>query len=131
MIEKIRDRWDEKIGCFSRSFSWKDDPNAGFGFKCDKDGNIKREELHPLSQANLDFCIADAGKTLIDNGVEDYSYIIRHPVVRRCKCGRELEMYGDSMGEVGCDCGRVYNIFGQELIGFTQPFSGQNEFGEW
>jgi len=55
----------------------------------------------------------------------------RQPAVGLCHCGSKFELDGDSMGECSCDsCGRVYNIFGQELQGFTVPFVGENEFGE-
>lgn len=54
------------------------------------------------------------------------------PALAVCKCGTEIALDGDQMGECSCaDCGRVYNIFGQELQGFTKPFSGMNEFGEY
>jgi hypothetical protein len=55
-----------------------------------------------------------------------------NPAIAKCKCGAEIVLDGDSMGECGCDkCERVYNIFGQVLVGFTQAFSGSNEFGEY
>lgn len=42
-------------------------------------------------------------------------YTIKHPEVRECKCGDELEMNYDSDGITFCHCGRSYNPAGQEL----------------
>lgn len=131
-IELVTPRWDEKVERYERHFHWVDDPNCGFSFPCDKNGRVIIEEMHRLAQENFEMCVANDGSKLADDGIQDWSYYIKHKDTRRCECGELIEMWGDSMGEVGCEhCGRVYNIFGQRLKGFTEEFVGMNGYGEY
>ncbi len=54
---------------YSRSFTWRCDPSAGFSFDCDENGNVFFEaEAGPLAWANLKRCL-DGTYDVIDDGV--------------------------------------------------------------
>jgi hypothetical protein len=130
MSKIIKQSWTEHIAEFEHCFSWKNDPHAGFGFPCDEQGNIDKNSLHPSALENLNMCLNS--DEIIDKGIVDYSRDFRHKPILKCDCGVEFGLYGDSMGECGCPkCDRVYNIFGQKLVGFTRPWSGMNDCGEY
>lgn len=132
MSEIIKESWVEHFEEYSYCYHWVDDPHSGFSFPCDKQGNIDRTKLHPCAIENLDMCLNNPDK-LVDDGVVDYSRDYRHAPTLHCDCGCEFELQGGGvMGEIGCfECGQVYNIFGQKLDGYTQPWVGMNEYGEY
>jgi hypothetical protein len=130
MLEIITPRHTVRMEEYSLSYENREMPGAGYGFPCDKDGNIFGF-LNPIALSNLEHCRTHpelySGPTIVD-----YSYDYREPTLARCKCGEEIYLDGDDMGECSCDvCERVYNVFGQELVGRTQAWSGQNEDGEY
>jgi hypothetical protein len=119
----------ERIECvrFFHSYSFKDNKNSGFSFPCDEMGN-----LLPLQSAGLEnWNRCQNSADIIDEGIvkEEWSYF--QPAIGKCDCGKLITLDGDSMGECECDCGRVYNNFGQRLVGKTHPWNGQNEDGEY
>jgi len=95
---------------------------------------VQVDQLAAPAKENLKFCIEEAGRQVIDKGLEINSWKFREPAEGKCKCGWTVRLQGDDMGEVGCPnprCHRVYNTQGDELVGFTQAWSGMNEYGEY
>ena len=90
---------------FKRCFLWKSDMNAGFGFPCDEEGNIEKNNLFPEALKNMEFCLADNGRKLIDQGV-----VTHEKRFRLCRCGSRKErfllrdFYGISVGYCCQDC---------------------------
>lgn len=126
IIEKSKTVHVEK---YQISFVDVNDSGSGYGFECDKNGNLFPFK-YPEGQKSYDYCMANPDKMRAE-GTLDYSYDYRESAKGKCECGRIIDLEGDSMGECDCECGRVYTIFGQELIGHTMPWAGQNEDGEY
>ena len=95
-----------------------DGRNNGFGFPCDRDGNLlesedKNQELHE----NLKFCLAHPEKFDRFNEVVEYRRRIREGARGICSCGEDLELWDQYYGACQCpNCGRWYNLFGQRLL---------------
>lgn len=102
---------------YFRSFEWNDMPGAGFSFECDKQGNIDRSKFLPIAIKNLEMCLADKGKKLIDNGVIEHPWQYRTGPVYKCTCGREIEC--DRFTNT-CECGADYNMSGSRLAPRSQ-----------
>jgi len=121
-------RFEKYFHCYD----WIECQGAGFNFPCDKEGNMLWNEMPAPARQNYQFCLDNVGIKFIDKGIVDYSYDYREPNIGICECGEKVWLHGDDMGECSCPkCGRVYNIFGQQLKGFTQQFVGMNEYGEY
>lgn len=54
---------------YTRHFSWEGDPGAGFGFPCDKDGNVAVEELHECGRRNYEKCLAGGKNVYVWGGL--------------------------------------------------------------
>lgn len=108
----------EQIECvrYSRSFSWVDDPGAGFGFDCDEHGNVLTEQFSPEALDNLAKCLSGEFN-VTDDGIEKYEWSYTQPAIGRCSCGSEVELYGFTNS---CSCGRDYNSSGQLLAPRSQ-----------
>ena len=91
------------------------DDNGGFSFPCDPAGALY--ELPPEAKNNYDWCMAHP---------EKFERWNKHTEIRRsytenasgdCICGNRVELYDQYMGACECqNCGRWYNLFGQELL---------------
>jgi hypothetical protein len=101
---------------FFHEFRWKDTPGAGFTFPCDKDGNV---ELTEFNRENYEFCLTNTDE-IINLGVQDHSFWDREPAHGTCDCGRKVWLSYDNGYGIGCDCGRTYNLSGQELAPMSQ-----------
>lgn len=42
---------------YALEYHWKDDPNAGFSFNCDEQGNIDRSKESKAARENYDNCV--------------------------------------------------------------------------
>jgi len=94
---------------YSRFYEWPDCPGAGFGFDCDKDGNIDESQLTEIKKQSL----AKAREKCIDRGVQVYNNSYREPAIGLCECGEEVVLHGFTNT---CEnCNRDYNSAGQEL----------------
>ena len=114
--EFIRQREHIRIVEYRREFSYiGNDPGligCGFTFKSDENGNVDLAKFTPAQRASWDE-VQDlvARGEYVDEGMRDLSRYVTEPAVIRCACGRECVLYGM---ENDCDCGRIYNGFGQE-----------------
>ena len=107
---KVRYRTDHYL-----SFYYDDDGN-GFSFPCDAAGNVLPLEYKEAKE-NLDYCLAHPEKFAVWNEVEHEK--VRDDVLAHgtCSCGQEVELYDQYYGACQCpNCGRWYNLFGQELL---------------
>jgi len=107
---------------YSLEYTYKNNHHAGFSFPCDKDGNPVG--LRPEGKANYEKCFS--GEYEVDfMGIETRERDIFHPTVVKCECGETHHLYY----EVDCDCGRCYNVFGQELA--TLEYADDDQDGDF
>ena len=69
--------------------------------------------MSPEAIANYKACLTDERLTESEFEAREYTYI--NPAVGLCSCGKEVVLDSDYQGAVRCECGRWYNLFGQEL----------------
>jgi len=106
----IRER-ERKINTeYELSFYWKDTPSAGFGFPCDKDGNLFPMKKYALE--NYKKCISGE-YDVISEGIKKRSWSYMECAIGLCVCGNEV--YLDSFTNTCEKCERDYNISGQQL----------------
>jgi len=116
-MAKIISKADSGIAVsYSRHFTWRDDPGAGFGFPCDKDGNIDFSTFQQAAIDNYNNCV-NGVHDVIDDGVQSYSNRWLSYAVLQCDCGEKLELSGFTNT---CDCGADYNMSGQLLASRAQ-----------
>lgn len=93
---------------------YDDGNNNGYGFPCDESGN-----LFPMSDAaleSLNYCKAHKTEFSRCGEVVQFSNSYMEPPHGRCKCGAEVFLIGNYYGASECECGRWYNLYGQELM---------------
>lgn len=114
----------EKIISF-RSYSWVKDPNAGFSFPLNNEGNISFSSAE--QEANYNLCETNVEHGLMTTDVITMDYSYWQPAKAMCRCGEIIWLDGDTCCE---HCERWYNSVGQEI---HPPFAwvGQNEYGEY
>lgn len=88
--------------------------SSGFGFPCDKDGNVKENEMQECAKKNLRYC-RENPQDFDGPYIESQTYIDRQG---KCDiCGKMFSVFGDRYGEYKCpNCGQLYNVFGQMLV---------------
>jgi hypothetical protein len=84
---------------------------GGYGFDCDKDGNVDVLAMTELGLQSYKECLADNGETM-RSFVREEPWAYWEPAVALCKCGEEIALEGDTECE---KCHRLYNCWGQEL----------------
>ena len=91
--------------------------NNGFGFPCDKDGNLLQSEMeNPAAWENYRYCLSNPEKFFRFNKVVSCEHSWRENNTGTCHCGEPMELYNEYLGACECPkCGRWYNIWGQEL----------------
>lgn len=93
-----------------------DGANNGFGFPCDADGNLL-PGLMDAALKNLEYARQHPEKFVRFNKVVEYRRWYTEPAHGICSCGAEVELYDQYCGACSCEnCGRWYNLFGQELL---------------
>jgi hypothetical protein len=117
-------------------FEYADDPNAGFSFTCDEDGNVDASTLQPAGYANLVVCLTgNVGRhTVIAKGVVKTVRSYRESSLLRCDCGDELYLH-DPLDNL-CTCGRCYNMSGQKVLpswhpDIEEPLDPEPGVGSW
>ena len=92
------------------------DDNGGFEFPCDAAGNVCISEMEQCAVDNLMWCMAHPEKFQTFGEVQTYRRRVADPAHGKCSCGREVFLWDQYMGACECECGRWYNLFGQELL---------------
>lgn len=114
MLKIIKERTPETIKEYYINFWYKDDPDTGFCFPATSSGEPDFAFMCPEAIANYEACLTDERLTEAEFEPREYTYI--NPAVGKCICGREVVLDTGYEGAVRCECGRWYNLFGQELI---------------
>ena len=114
MLKIIKERTPEIIIDHYIEFLYKDDPNAGFMFPANPDGTPALDKMPKKAKANYKSCLTDDRLKEPEFKVEKHTYM--NPAVGKCSCGAEVVLDSDYAGAVRCDCGKWYNLFGQELL---------------
>ena len=113
MLKIIKERTPEIIIDRYIEFTYKDDPNAGFIFPAKADEEPDFNKMCPEAIENYKRCLLDGRLTEPEFIVDKRTYV--SPAVGKCVCGREVVLDIDYLGAVRCECGKWYNLFGQEL----------------
>ena len=95
--------------------AYDDGAGNGFGFPCDKDGN-PAPDMHECAIANLEWCRQHPEKFVRAGEIITMKRWYTEPAHGRCICGREVSLWDQYYGACECECGRWYNLFGQELV---------------
>lgn len=82
---------------------------TGFGFSVDEDGDLLGME--GAAADNLLYAL-DHPDEYIDEGIEEYRWVVNEPTIGRCSCGEEVVLDGFTNT---CECGIDYNWAGQQL----------------
>lgn len=114
MLRNITARRIEEHTTFTRFFERKGRPGSGYSFDCDEAGTVNVEALTPVQRGSWD---AAHGEGFADRGVQEFTHRHTEPATGRCECGRMVVLYGFTNA---CDCGRDYNMSGQELAPRSQ-----------
>lgn len=105
----------QRVKNVSFSLEFTDAYGNGYGFPCDASGNVFPLEFE-CARDNLKFCMEHPEKFEIWNKVKRFENWYTEPAHGRCKCGREVYLVDEYYGACGCECGRWYNLFGQEIL---------------
>lgn len=92
--------------------------SGGYSFPCDKDGNFFDNPSNPAMKVSYNEVKVDPNYTFKCISKNRYSHI--EPAVGKCKCGRTVYLDYDYGHGIDCDCGRIYNMSGQELAPRSQ-----------
>jgi hypothetical protein len=110
----------EHIEDYALSYTYRGEAQGyGFSFPCDKDGNVRQI----ASTSNYLYCRYEAAKpdgAVTFDGIADYSRDYREPGYGTCDCGRTVYLDRDYGHGIDCECGRIYNMSGQELAPRSQ-----------
>lgn len=104
----------ERVTEVSYSLQYFYDCNGGFSFPCDKDGNVL-PGLTDAALKNLCECREHPERFEYPGEVVKEVHRYTENAHGTCDCGREVYLYDEYMGACECECGRWYNLFGQEL----------------
>lgn len=105
-----------------------DGHNNGYGFPCDKSGNLF--DMQDCARENLEWAKAHPEKFKRFGVVVTYKNRYREPAHGTCSCGREVVLEDIYCGACECECGRWYNLYGQELLApeFWEEDTGDDEW---
>lgn len=120
MLTITRPSGRELIEEFTLSFDYKGERGWGFGFDCDKNGNLLAPD-NPAAAANMLLCLLDDGTQFEAPYVTDFSREVRVPAEGKCRCGGTVHLSSGHSNR--CDnshCKREYNMSGQELAPRSQ-----------
>jgi hypothetical protein len=115
-MEIISKRERVEVAKFALGYRWRDDPQAGFGFDCDENGNVLLDQMGEAALDNLRKC-EDGTYDVVRVGVENFSYSYINHAVGKCSCGREVTL---AYFTNACECGRDYNSSGMLLAHRSQ-----------
>ena len=113
MLKIIKERTPEVIKEYYIEFKYKDDPEAGFCFPATVHGDPDFSHMTPEALTNYEACLTD--KRLTEGEFTKHEWTYMNPAIGICSCGKDVVLECDHMGAVRCECGRWYNLFGQEL----------------
>lgn len=118
MLKNIQRGKTELIEDYCIGFRWSHDPDGGFSFPCSANGEVDLDE-NPGMIENLAACLF--GVYDVDfEGIIDRSFVYEYPTYGECACGEIVYLEHDYGHGIDCECGRIYNLSGQELAPRSQ-----------
>lgn len=127
MLKNIVERQRKTVREYSVEFLHDD--TSGFSFPCDRDGNLL--PMHECAKANYEECMAHPENWETWNRITKYDRSYTEPAHGTCACVREVELVDQYYGACQCECGRWYNLFGQELLPPEQWEDDPSESDAW
>ena len=113
MIEIINPRHTEEIVDYRIEFT--DEDGNGCSFPCYEIGTLLPFATDATAK-NYQNSLAHPEMFAIYNEFKTYKREITIPAVARCHCGSNVTLENQYQGACECpECGRWYNLFGQEL----------------
>ena len=97
------------------SLEWTDEDGNGCSFPCDASGNLFISDMSDAALRNLEYCMTHAEDYAHAGEVVHRSWRAHDPAHGTCSCGREVTLWDQYQGACECECGKWYNMFGQEL----------------
>lgn len=98
---------------FEKAFD--DGKNNGFGFPCDENGNLM--EMSEAGRRNYEWCMNNPDKFVRFNKIIKYTNWYTQPAHGTCSCGCDVNLFDEYYGACECpECGKWYNMSGQELV---------------
>jgi hypothetical protein len=113
MIKIIKERTPETIREYYIEYRYKDDPEAGFCFPATWQGFPDFDRMGSEMLDNYNACLTDERLTEPEFTKHEWTYM--NPAIGICSCGRDVVLECDHAGAIQCECGKWYNLFGQEL----------------
>lgn len=99
----------------SYSLDFTNEHGDGYSFPCNSDGVIEIFNS-PEAEKNYNYCIEHPESFYNFKELIRHKHQIKIPPHGICSCGREIDLYDEYYGACQCDCGKWYNLFGQELL---------------
>lgn len=93
-------------------FEDRENDGAGYSFTCDKEGNVQQDLLGEFGKANLAKCRENKDNRFFSPDVCEQINRWVEPAVGECPCGCSVSLDGFTNT---CECGRDFNMSGQEL----------------
>lgn len=95
-----------------------DDPEGGYEFPCDENGNVFVDKMSPAAKENYEYCLAHPDKYWYAfKKVKEYRRWVKDTPYGTCHCGERVYLINKYMGACQCPrCGQWYNLFGEELL---------------
>lgn len=86
----------------------------GFGFLCDKYGNVSL--TNEAAKENYEYCLIHKDEFVRSGVIEKNEWSYREPNSGVCNCGKRIELFNEYLGGCECPhCGQWWNVWGQEL----------------
>lgn len=106
----------ERITKTEYSLEFTDDDGSGFSFPCDVNGNVFAD-MADCAKENLRYALDHPEKFTFYKKIRKRSWTYTEPAIAKCICEEEFELINEYEGACECpNCGRWYNMFGQELL---------------
>ena len=103
--------WVEEV---SYELAFDDGCNNGYGFACDKEGNVKL--THLAAEENYRWCMEHPEKFVRWNKVIERKHYYRENNSGVCNCGNRIDLFDGYMGACECPhCGQWWSLSGQAL----------------
>lgn len=122
MIEIIREAGFETAVEYSVDF-YNEEGRVCLSFPSNEAGEAI---ITPENKDNYEFGVKKCTEGTFYRRIIRHSWRYRANAIAKCHCGAEIELYNEYLGACECpECGRWYNLFGQELNNPEEWESGE------
>jgi hypothetical protein len=112
-IEILTQRQKVEEVSYKLSFTYKENPNAGFSFDCDAKGNVAKLAQPAVDSFNR--CTANVNGEFNEPEVVETVARWTKPATGKCYCGQMVEL-DHSLDNLCSGCGTCFNMNGQEVV---------------